>query len=54
VHGGLLAGLIPQYRDVEGGEQAGLEPERQAGQHVPGEGELVKKAGVGGGWLRLG
>ena len=36
-----LAGLVPQHGDVEGLEQAGLEPGRQVGQDVPGEGELV-------------
>ena len=54
VHGGLLAGLVPQDGDVEGGEQAGLEPGRQAGQDVPGEGELVEQGGVGGGRCGLG
>jgi len=52
--GGLLAGLVPQDGDVEGLEQAGLEAGGQAGQDVPGEGELVEQAGVGGLWCGLG
>ena len=52
--GDLLAGLVPQDGQVEGGEQLGLEPWRQAGQDVPGEGELVQEAGVGGGRCGLG
>jgi len=40
-YGGLLAGLVPQDLEIEGGEQAGLEGGRQAGQDVPGQRELV-------------
>ena len=48
VDGGLAAGLVPQDLDVEGVQQPGLQGRRQAGQDVPGEGELVEQGGVGG------
>lgn len=41
VDGGLAAGLVPQDGEVEGLEQPGLEPGRQAWQDVPGEREPV-------------
>ena len=46
--GGLAAGLVPQDLDVEGVQQPGLQGRREAGQHVPGMGELVEQGGVGG------
>jgi hypothetical protein len=48
--GDLAAGLVPQDGQVEGGEQLGFEPWRQAGKDVSGERELVQERGVGGGW----
>jgi hypothetical protein len=48
VDGGLAAGLVPQDLDVEGVQQPGLQVRRQAGQHVPGQGELVEQGRVGG------
>jgi hypothetical protein len=52
--GDLLAWFVPQDGQVEGGEQFGFEPWRQAGQDVAGEGELVQQPGVGGGRYGLG
>ena len=46
--GGLAAGLVPQDLDVEGLQQPGLQLRREAGQDVPGQGELVEQGGVGG------
>lgn len=40
VDGGLAGGLVPQDLDVERGEQAG--------QDVPGQGQLVEQGRVGG------
>ena len=41
VDGGLAAGLVPQDGEVEGLEQLGFEPGREAGQDVSGEREPV-------------
>ena len=48
VDGGLAAGLVPQDLNVERVQQPGLQLGRQAGQHVPGERELVEQGRVGG------
>jgi hypothetical protein len=46
--GGLAVFVVPQDVQVEHLEQAGLEVAGQAGQDVPGQGELVEQGGVGG------
>jgi hypothetical protein len=48
VHGDLPGGLVPQYVQVERGEQAGLDVDGPAGQDVAGEGKLVEQGRVGG------
>jgi hypothetical protein len=46
VDDGLLAGLVPQDFQAEGGEQAGLESWRQGRQDVAQGRELVEQSGV--------
>ena len=44
--GDLVAGLVPQDGDVEGGEQPCFERGRHAGHDVAGVGDLVQEGGV--------
>jgi hypothetical protein len=48
VDGGLAAGFVPQDGEVEDLEQLRFEVRWEAGQDVPGDGELVEEFGVGG------
>ena len=45
--GGLPAGLVPQDRQVDGGEQPGPEGRREVGEDVAEVGQLVYEGGVG-------